>query len=121
MGKIKYSDFLAATLDKRKYMDEEMIYLAFHYFDSDSDGYITSQDLKVSLLRVDSEVSDEDVHGMISEFDKNHDNRIDFEEFRNMMDSLAALTLTSTLNSAGTSRRSSQQKHTMSLITAPFS
>ena len=119
-GKIKYSDFLAATLDKRKYLDEEMIYLAFNFFDSDSDGFITSQDLKSSMLRVDSEVQDEDVQNMIAEFDKNHDNRIDFQEFHAMMESLGAFTLSSTIGSVQTSRRSSQQKHTLSLITAPF-
>ena len=119
-GKIKYSDFIAATLDKRKYIDEEMIYLAFTHFDSDNDGFITTQDLKLSMLRIDSEINDDDVSEMIADFDKNHDNRIDFSEFRSMMESLGALTLTSTLNSAVTSRRSSQQKHTMSLLTAAF-
>lgn len=97
-----------------------MIYLAFHFFDSDGDGYITSHDLKSSMLRVDSEVQDEDVQNMIAEFDKNHDNQIDFQEFHAMMESLGAMTLSSTISSVVTSRRSSQQKHTLSLITAPF-
>jgi hypothetical protein len=98
-----------------------MMYLAFMHFDSDNDGFITTADLKESMRRVDSEIREEDVGEMIADFDKNHDNKIDFQEFRAMMESLGALTLNSTLNSAVTSRRSSQQKHTMSLITAAFS
>lgn len=98
-----------------------MMYLTFMHFDSDNDGFITTTDLRESMRRVDTDIREEDVVEMIADFDKNHDNKIDFQEFRAMMESLGALTLNSTLNSAVTSRRSSQQKHTMSLITSAFS
>lgn len=90
LGKVKYSDFLLATIDKRKYLDEEMLYFAFSRFDSDHDGVITLEDLKSSLYRLNNEIPECEVREMIEEWDMNSDKRIDFEEFQGMMQTLSA-------------------------------
>lgn len=116
-GRIKYSDFLAATLDRRKYVDEEVLDLAFSHFDSDSDGFITPSDLKSSLLGPDSELCEDDIDEMIAEFDYNQDARIDKDEFRAMMENLNAMSVC--ISSRCSSRANSRQR-SMSRVVAAY-
>ncbi len=44
-GLINYSEFLAATVDKKKALTMQNLQFAFHHFDVDNSGYITEQDL----------------------------------------------------------------------------
>ena len=44
-GLINYSEFLAATVDRKKALTMQNLQFAFHHFDVDSSGYITEQDL----------------------------------------------------------------------------
>ena len=44
-GEINYSEFMAATVDKKKALTKANLQFAFHYFDADNEGYITKQDL----------------------------------------------------------------------------
>merc|ERR1719156_29341 len=45
-GVIDYTEFLAATLDKRVYMKEEVCWSAFRIFDRNGDGKISPEELK---------------------------------------------------------------------------
>jgi calcium-dependent protein kinase len=45
-GKIDYTEFLAVTMEKRTYLQEEKLYAAFKLFDKEQDGLITAQELK---------------------------------------------------------------------------
>jgi len=44
-GMINYTEFLAATVDKKKALTMQNLQFAFHHFDADGSGYITEQDL----------------------------------------------------------------------------
>lgn len=116
LGKVKYSDFLIATIDKRKYLDEEMLYFAFSRFDSDHDGVITIEDLKSALSRLNDEIPECEVTAMIDEWDMNDDKRIDFEEFKGMMQLLSA-----TLYASKPVSRQMTKQRTLTLISGACS
>merc|ERR1712031_57955 len=48
-GVIDYTEFLAATLDKRVYMKEDVCWSAFRVFDRNGDGVISKEELKQVL------------------------------------------------------------------------
>ena len=85
-GKINYSEFIAASLTEKVYMNEEKLWQAFQFFDTDKSGFITAENLKEALAKVGKVVSEEEIQNMIKDVDIHHDNRISFEEFKNMMD-----------------------------------
>ena len=50
-GSINYSEFLAATVDKKIALTNANLQFAFHYFDTDNEGYITKEALKEVFRR----------------------------------------------------------------------
>ena len=52
-GKIDYTEFLTASLDKNIYMKEERLYGAFKTFDRDGSGKISHRELRDLLGRED--------------------------------------------------------------------
>merc|ERR1712113_907473 len=86
-GQIDYTEFLAATLDKRLYLQEDVCWSAFRVFDRNGDGKISNEELKVVLSGEDVA----DVAGasaiaqLLQEVDGNGDGMIDFQEFMQMM------------------------------------
>merc|ERR1711904_481889 len=48
-GVIDYTEFLAATLDKRTYLQQEVCWSAFRVFDRNGDGKISAEELKEVL------------------------------------------------------------------------
>jgi calcium-dependent protein kinase len=52
-GSISYSEFLAASLDKNIYLQEERLWNAFKVFDRDGSGKITADELKTLLSNPD--------------------------------------------------------------------
>lgn len=90
-GVIDYSEFMAATLERRKYIAEDVCWRAFKTFDVDSSGSIDRQELG-RLLGLDDvvdvmqvEVTQKEIDEIMSEVDLNGDGKIDFEEFLEMM------------------------------------
>merc|ERR1712232_555674 len=86
-GVIDYTEFLAATLDKRTYLKEDVCWSAFRVFDRNGDGKISQEELKAVLG--DTSVGDTLGKGLVEqlmgEVDGNGDGVIDFEEFMAMM------------------------------------
>jgi len=88
-GLIDYTEFLAASIDQRLYVEEQVCWQAFNVFDKDDDGKISQDELKAVLE------SDEDLGGVaggataiakiIEDIDNNKDGMVDFEEFMSMM------------------------------------
>mmetsp|Transcript_12904 Transcript_12904/g.32554 ORF Transcript_12904/g.32554 Transcript_12904/m.32554 type:complete len:395 (+) Transcript_12904:2-1186(+) len=86
-GKIDYTEFLAATLDKRTYAVEDVCWSAFRAFDKNGDGKISKEELKQVLG------NDEQIQGLatcpveelMKEVDTGGDGTIDFQEFMIMM------------------------------------
>jgi Ca2+-binding EF-hand superfamily protein len=89
-GGIKYSSFLMAALDKKRFLDEEGQYMAFKHMDmvrnrQDNDGFITVSDLKAVFDSTEDDFSDQELTSMIQEFCQNGENRLGFPQFREMM------------------------------------
>jgi calcium-dependent protein kinase len=87
-GVIDYTEFLAATLDKKVYLKEDVCWQAFRIFDRDGDGKITKDELAHVLK--DETVKEatggaEELAKLLLELDTNGDGEIDFEEFMEMM------------------------------------
>jgi len=86
-GVIDYTEFLAATLDKRAYIQEDVVWSAFRVFDRNGDGVISKQELQEVLGSGDvaDVVGVENIAEMMSDVDTNGDGNIDFQEFLAMM------------------------------------
>lgn len=88
-GVIDYTEFLAATIDKKVFMQEDVCWAAFRVFDRNGDGKISKDELK-SIIG-DEHVTDamhhtaETVEELMKEIDTNGDGEIDFKEFMQMM------------------------------------
>lgn len=85
-GKIDYTEFLAATLDKKVYMSEDACWQAFRVFDRNGDGKIDKDEIR-QVLNDDSvkAAAAKDMADVMADIDKNGDGEIDFEEFMAMM------------------------------------
>eukprot|EP01066_Platyproteum_vivax_P013643 Platyproteum_vivax@DN6161_c0_g1_i3.p1 len=86
-GKIEYSEFVAATLDRGRYAEESVAKASFDVLDLDNDGIISRIDLQRVLGT--EEIVDtngiQKVYEMIRQADLNEDGQIDFEEYMRMM------------------------------------
>lgn len=63
----------------------DMFNRAFQLFDTQNVGRIGVQDLRMVAGELGHEVDEQDLVGMIEEFDMNHDGVIDAEEFQRIM------------------------------------
>jgi len=86
-GSIDYSEFLAATLDKRIYIREDVCWSAFRKFDRNGDGQISKEELKQVLCfpEVESALGTTTISKLTAEVDCNGDGFVDFAEFVKMM------------------------------------
>jgi len=86
-GVIDYTEFLAATLDRRMYVQEDVCWAAFRVFDRNGDGQISEEELKAVLNDgdVESVAGAKAIAEMMKKVDKDGDNMISFEEFMEMM------------------------------------
>ena len=83
---LKYEEFIRASIDKSIFLTKESFTLAFNYFDKEHKGEITIDDL-VSIFSGDilskSEISK--IRKMIKDITSNHDEKIKFKEFCDIM------------------------------------
>jgi calcium-dependent protein kinase len=85
-GVIDYTEFLAATLDKKVYMAEDVCWQAFRVFDRNGDGKISKDEIANVLSDGDVQnAAAKDMAEIMKEIDKNGDGEIDFQEFMAMM------------------------------------
>merc|ERR1712032_1740604 len=86
-GQLDYTEFLAATIDKKLYMQRDVCWAAFRTFDLDGDGKITREELSKVLngSNVQMALGAAKIDKMIQEVDSNGDGCIDFDEFFAMM------------------------------------
>merc|ERR1719384_577520 len=100
-GVVNYTEFLAATMDKKLYNQEQVVWNAFKKFDLDGSGAIDRDEL-AQVLGSDEvadvmhvKVEQKKLIELFSAIDVNNDGMIDFEEFFAMMrhveDTLAPL------------------------------
>jgi Ca2+-binding EF-hand superfamily protein len=86
-GQLNYTSFLMATLDKRRMLNEDRIYATFQHFDIERSGFITVERLAEALVHAGLEITQDEVVQMIHDFAFQHERKIDYEEFKNMLTS----------------------------------
>ena len=86
-GKVDYTEFIAATIDRRLYIEEDICWAAFRVFDLDGNGRITKRELQTVLSNnaVANTVGHAQAEAILREADLNGDGEVDFEEFMMMM------------------------------------
>jgi len=86
-GVIDYTEFLAATLDRKAYIQEDVCWSAFRVFDRNGDGKISQAEIEQVLGSGDVEeaMGAQAVAELMKEVDANGDGEIDFQEFMQMM------------------------------------
>jgi calcium-dependent protein kinase len=83
-GTIDYLEFITATMHMNRMDREDHLYTAFQYFDKDSSGYITKEELEQALKNYGMG-DQETIKDIIDEVDMDNDGRIDYDEFVAMM------------------------------------
>merc|ERR1712060_215325 len=86
-GMLDYTEFLAATIDRKRLLTEEVLWTAFNVFDLDGDGVITTSEVASILEKgnISTKMSAQALLEMISKFDKDGDGQLDFQEFMEMV------------------------------------
>lgn len=92
-GAIEYTEFLAACLDKQKFIREEVVWEAFRIFDQDGSGTISKKELLNILTgksgdRIRQAHGSKAVDNLLGEYDASGDDVIDFEEFMDMLNNV---------------------------------
>ena len=82
-GRIDYTEFLAATLDKKNYLKKERLFEAFCMLDKDNNGTITKDEL-MRVLKSEKN-QEEEIEKYIKEADKDKDGVINYKEFLQLM------------------------------------
>ena len=83
-GRINYSEFLAATLESRAVLDDDVMWSAFNTFDVDSTGFITKANLTEALQRAGRQVSDSHIADIMTEAGAGVEG-IDYEAFKRLV------------------------------------
>jgi len=86
-GKIDYTEFLAATIDKKHAQQEEVVWQAFRTFDKNGDGTISPSELSKIVENEDFAhmVGETIISDLLKEVDTDGDGQISFDEFMNML------------------------------------
>ena len=83
---IDFKEFLALMTKKIKdYEIEDELLETFKVFDKDGNGYISLDELKDIITRLDENISDLEVQEMLKEADDDNDGKLSFEEFVKVM------------------------------------
>eukprot|EP00439_Symbiodinium_sp_Y106_P053045 s2351_g7.t1 len=89
---IEYTEFLAAALDKKKVLKEDVVWEAFKIFDADGSGTVTKAELCKLLSsgrtsdKTKQEKESKAIEVFLDNYDTSGDGVVDFDEFMGMLD-----------------------------------
>lgn len=86
-GEIDYSEWVVASMDKRKLLTNEKLEAAFNLFDKDGGGTISATEVR-DVLGVGKNIDEKIWNDIVMEVDGNGDGEISFSEFKTMMQKL---------------------------------
>jgi len=78
-----YTEFIAATFDRKTAVTKDICRVAFNFFDRNKDESITSSELSTGGLL--GHLTARELEKMVSDLDRNGDGVLDFQEFMHMM------------------------------------
>ena len=85
-GEIEFEEFCEMMARKMNECDvEEELKQAFDMFDTDGNGFVTKDELKIVMEKLGEKLSSVEIDEMISEADTDNDGQVNWEEFRVMM------------------------------------
>ena len=84
-GKLNYTQFLIAAIDRKQVIDDEVMWEVFKHFDYKAQGYIHVSDLKYALEKAGCYTSEEEMQEILQEFELKAGELMVFEEFRDVM------------------------------------
>jgi len=90
-GYIDYEEFVRSCIDKEKFITEEVIKFSFYFFDKDRDGEITADEIRNTFaksFKIELIDYEDNITNIIKEVDVNNDQKINYEEFKDMMYSI---------------------------------
>ncbi|KAL8151208.1 hypothetical protein V2J09_021016 [Rumex salicifolius] len=83
-GAIDYVEFITVMMSRHKMDTDENLVKAFKYFDKDSSGFITTDELE-SAMKEYGIADESSIKEILSEVDTDNDGKINYEEFSSMM------------------------------------
>lgn len=86
-GALNYSEFLAAAMNRKKVLTQDVLWTAFNVFDKNGDGVISKPELKAVLCNgsVQNAMSQQMINELMREVDTDGSGGIDFEEFMHVV------------------------------------
>jgi calcium-dependent protein kinase len=85
-GYIEYEEYIRATIDKSKLLNDDVLKYTFKYFDKDNSGEITTDEIAKALFNGnDKKMSEKLTRDLLNEIDSNANASIDYNEFKSMM------------------------------------
>lgn len=64
-GEVNYTDFLAASVDRKIALNQANLMFAFHHFDSENKGYIDHHSLEECFRREGKHFNDDEIENML--------------------------------------------------------
>ena len=117
-GKLKYSQFLVAAMDRKKEINEEQLWMLFKLFDLDDNGKISVEELKYVLEKSGFGLTEVEIEELIEEFKARAPDSMDFDMFLEFMRCVTDEAASDFASIRGT-RRTSLGHHYTTLIRRP--
>jgi Ca2+-binding EF-hand superfamily protein len=80
--KINYTEFIVATIDLEKFLDESKLKAIFNQFDTDGSGIITTENIIAAMNKIGHQITQYELDEIMKMHDIKGDGVISFEEFK---------------------------------------
>ena len=85
-GKINYTEFLAATVDAKTFLNDAKLKSVLSMFDTDSNGKITEENMFFAFQKLGYEVPKKEIRDIIAAHDLEKNGVLSYEEFKVIFD-----------------------------------